>query len=63
MDVRNGYYKDDYKSKSRSHLTNNRRLRIYSANFRPSEQLMDIRMLSQIIYITTQFDLLTNDLI
>lgn len=63
MDVRNGYYKDDYKSKSRSLLTNNRRLRIYSANFRSSEQLMDIRMLSQIIYITTQFDLLTNDLI
>lgn len=63
MDVRNGYYKDDYKSKSRSHLTINRRLCIYRANFISAEQLMDIRMLSQIIYITTQFDLLTNDLI
>lgn len=63
MDVRNGYYKDDYKSKSSSHLTINRRLRIYRANYRSAEQLMDIRMLSQIIYITTQFDLLTNDLI
>lgn len=63
MDMHNGYYKDDYKSKSRSHLTINRRLRIYRANYRSAEQLMDIRMLSQIVYITTQFDLLTNDLI
>lgn len=63
MDVRNDYNKDDYKSKSSSHLTINRRLHIYRANYRSAEQLMDIRMLSQIIYITTQFDLLTNDLI
>ena len=49
MDVRNGYYKDDYKSKSRSHLTINRRLCIYRANFISAEQLMDIRILSPII--------------
>lgn len=44
MDVCNGYYKDDYKSKSRSHLTINRRLRIYGMNYKPAKQLMELRM-------------------
>lgn len=47
MDMHNGYYKDDYKSKSRSHLTIKRRLHIYGTNYKPAEQLTGIRMIAQ----------------
>ena len=63
MHLRHSYYKDDYKSKSRSHLTINRRLRFLERITSLPNNWLTYAWFLKIKFDIRWLDLLTNDLI